>query len=208
VLAACASDVPPPDEPGLELGPVAGESKEDSIGARRVVLLDRDDIDIEATDYMGFSTVLSVTDDAVRVRSDRVVLYPELGDLVQITSEPVGILDGITQTIGFVLFYRAPGGSWTLVEVPASYGDTAFNVFLFDEVLIDPGTEQMDLNAIIGTNYGLTEESATIPFADVGTTQLEWGVAPVPVGAWGDLEGDYDYLIRAGCGDGDCTPGG
>ncbi len=205
MLAACAADV---DEPGLELGPVAGDSKEDSIGARQVVLLDRDEIDIAGVDYTGLSTIVSVTDDAVRARSDRVVLYPELGDLVQITSEPVGILDGITQTIAFVLFYRVPGGSWTVVEVPASYGGTAFNIYLFDEVLIDPGTEQMDLNAIIGTNFGLMEESATIPFEDVGVTQLEWAVAPIPVGTWGDLEGDYDYLIRAGCGDGDCTPGG
>jgi len=205
-LLACAADTPPEPTGGVSLGPVAGESKDDSIGSRQVVWLERDEYDVEGVDYLGNASVISVTDDAVRVQSDRIVLYPELGELIQIVSEPVGVLDGITQTIAFVLFYRVPGGSWNTVEVPASLGGTAFNIYLFDEVLIDPGTEQMDLGAVIGTNFGLMHESATVAFEDVATSRLEWSVAPIPAGAWGDLEGEYDFRIQAGCGDADCVP--
>lgn len=216
LLALSSCGEAPDDEPtdtteesGATFGETpAGQGKDDDIGARHLVWLNDDsqDIPIDDVTHTGTATVELATTRDVKWSADRIVLSQKEGERVNVAIDADGWLTDISQDIGFGLYYRLEGSdSWHTVAIPAAFDGEQFEVFIFESVEMDAEREAIEINAVIPTSAGIFRQDGKVPFEGFGGQDLEWAVLPIPIGRWGDLEGEYPYALDADCDGVACT---
>jgi hypothetical protein len=201
-LGGCGTAAMENPDVGTALGSVGAASKADDVGARTIRWDDSQavDIDVFETRVSGIATITSVTDDSVDVSSDRLVLRPNIDQDVTLSIAPAGWTASLTQDIAFVLAWRIAGEEdWLLVELPVEIDGQHGELFLFEDLTLRPPDQALEFHGVLVTDLGLERITATVPFVGAAGQRLEYGVIPIPTGAWGDLAGDYEYVVDATC---------
>ncbi len=186
----------------------AGEGKDDDVGARNLIWLsnESEDVSIEDVSHTGTAVVEVATNRDVKWSADRILLHQQPNERVNIAIHPDGWLTDIKQDIAFGLYYSTTGGErWTPVSIPAVIDGQEAEIFIFERIEMDPEREAAEIEAVLATNIGILRESEKIPFEGFADQEIVWGVVPLPIGQWGDLEGDYPYELEADCEGVACT---
>lgn len=172
--------------------------KSDDIGARAIGWRKGKEVVVSGTEADATAAVTSVTDTEMTVESDLYVLTPAADETLT-----VSIDSSLVSDAAFMMMYRAPGDDeWSPLEIDGAVDQVPFTGFLFEDVSLDPITNRGEFGLILGTNVGLLHHRATLSLA--GIAGGEYAVAPIPIGTWGDLEGDYSLTFEVECDGGAC----
>lgn len=232
-LTACAG----PIDDGETVTFPAGDGKSDSIGGRAIVwrsasgqdqLLTPTSVGYESSDlgtarsisydHEGITTIESVDDRQVRVVSDRIVL-PVRGDHfgdTWITAN--GIIDRLTNDVGYIVQYRLPGSTeWKTIKPTDIRGNAGPLVYArsHDEFAgtahnslgPQPGGGSTDSLRTDAEGKIVRESYWTYVLNDtLNITGFDLGFIPVPFGTWGSLPGSYDFAFASHvlCNEAEC----
>lgn len=198
-LSACDSDAQDSEEV-VPLGEIeaGGDGKNDDIGARAIGWRKGEEVLVSGYEADATAAVTSVTDTEMIVESDLYVLRPGQDETLTVAVDASVVSD-----VAFMMMYRLPGDEeWQPLEIDGVAEGVPFTGFLFEDVSIDPVSNLGEFGLILGTNVGLLHHRTTLSIA--GATGGEYAVAPIPVGTWGALDGDYDFTFEVQCGDDAC----
>lgn len=198
-LFACDSEAQDSEEV-VPLGELesGGDGKSDDVGARAIGWRKGEEVIVSGFEADATAAVTSVTDTEMVVESDLYVLRPGRDETLTVAVDA-----SVVSEVAFMMMFRLPGEEkWQPLEIDGVVEGVPFTGFLFEDVTIDPVTSQGEFGLILGTNVGLLHHRTTLSIA--GATGGEYAVAPIPVGTWGALDGEYDFTFEVQCGDEAC----
>lgn len=203
-LAACAGETIE-QGPSIVLANSTDDDKSDAIWGKTLDTEIGDTITIDGTEHQGVTEVISATANRVRVRSDLIVVPGGVDRIVEISADTEGFLTGMTTEVRFALMYRLAGTeAWEPVEFSGTsrgiFGSQEITINFFDNVQIDTAREEL-----IFSNGVTVSEAYTIPFTGAAGLDVEYGVYVFPIENWGDMTGQFDYVVTATCDGAPCA---